>query len=59
LRKELEIVRTKCRHGTKRTLSILSIALMAISDTFLLTRPQLIERLVLCLRDAGAGSLCC
>lgn len=58
LRKELEIVRTKCRHGTKRTLSILSIALMTISDTFLLTRPQLIKRLVLCLRDAVAGSLC-
>ena len=46
LREELEIVRSKCRHGTKRTLSVLSIALMAISDTFLFSRTQLIKVLV-------------
>lgn len=58
LRKQLEIVRTRCRHGTKRTLSVLSIALMAISDSFLLTRPELIRRLVLCLTDAVTGNFC-
>ncbi|MFH0795809.1 MAG: transposase [Candidatus Omnitrophota bacterium] len=50
LRKEVEIVRKKCRHGTTRTLSVLSIALMAITDTFLLTRTDLIKTLVLCFR---------
>ena len=51
LRKEVEIVRKKCRHGTTRTLSVLSMALMAITDTFLLSRRELIKTLVSCLRD--------
>ncbi|OIO33993.1 MAG: hypothetical protein AUJ76_04385 [Candidatus Omnitrophica bacterium CG1_02_41_171] len=51
LRKEVEIVRRTARHGTKRTLSVLSIALMAITDTFLLNRTNLIKVLVDCLRS--------
>jgi len=51
LRKEVEILRTKPRHGTKRTLSVLSIALMAITDTFLLNRANLIKVLVDSLRS--------
>lgn len=50
LRKKLEIVRHRARHGTKRTLSVLSLALMAITDTFLLNRLNLIKVLVDCLR---------
>ncbi|MCK4419252.1 transposase [Candidatus Aerophobetes bacterium] len=49
LRKRIEILRSKARHGTKRTLSILTISLFAISDTFLLTRDNLINILVECL----------
>ena len=50
LHKKLEIVRHKVRHGTKRTLSVLSLALMAITDTFLLNRFNLTKVLVNCLR---------
>lgn len=50
LRKKLEIVRHRARHGSKRTLSVLSLALMAITDTFLLNRLNLIKVLVDCLR---------
>jgi len=50
LRKKLEIVRHRVRHGTKRTLSVLSLALMAITDTFLLNRLNLIKVLVDCLK---------
>jgi len=50
LRKKLEIVRHRARHGTKRTLSVLSLALMAITDTFLLNRLNLIKVLVDCLK---------
>ena len=55
LRKEVEVVRSKCRHGTKRTLSVLSIALMAISDTFLFNRANLIKVLIFCLRKLQDG----
>lgn len=50
LRKKLEIVRHKARHGTKRTLSVLSLALMAITDTFLLNNCNLTKVLVNCLK---------
>lgn len=50
LHKKLEIVRHRVRHGTKRTLSVLSLALMAITDTFLLNRFNLTKVLVNCLR---------
>lgn len=48
LRKRIEIIRSKARHGTRRTLSILTISLFAISDTFLLTRANLINLLTEC-----------
>jgi len=57
LRKKLEIVRYRARHGTKRTLSVLSLALMAITDTFLLSRFNLIKVLVDCLRKLGENQL--
>jgi len=49
LRKELEVLRKKPRHGTRRTLSVLSIALMAVTDSFLLTLANLMKILVQCL----------
>ena len=55
LREELEVLRSKCRHGTKRTLSVLSIALMAISDSFLFSRTQLIKVLVYYFRKMVEG----
>ena len=45
LRKRIEILRSKVRHGTRRTLNVLTISLFAISDTFLLTRDNLINTL--------------
>ncbi len=48
LRKIIEVPRSKARHGTKRTLSVLTISLFAISDTFLLTRDNLISTLTQC-----------
>jgi len=48
LRKRIEILRSKARHGTRRTLSVLTISLFAISDTFLLTRDNLINILTHC-----------
>jgi len=48
LRKRVEILRSKARHGTKKTLSVLTISLFAISDTFLLTRDNLINALTEC-----------
>jgi transposase len=48
LRKRIEILRSKARHGTRRTLSVLTIFLFAISDTFLLTRDNLFSILVEC-----------
>ncbi|MBA7652026.1 hypothetical protein ES703_59855 [subsurface metagenome] len=53
LRKKLEIVRHRARHGTKRTLSVLSLALMAITDTFLLNDCNLTKVLVNCLKKLG------
>lgn len=48
LRKRIEIPRSKARHGTRRTLSILTISLFAISDTFLLSRNNLPNILTEC-----------
>lgn len=48
LRKRIEILRPKARHGTRRTLSVLTVSLFAISDTFLLTRDNLINILTEC-----------
>ena len=49
LRKELEVLRKEPRHGTRRTLSVLSIALMAVTDSFLLTLSNLMKILAQCL----------
>ena len=49
LRKRIEILRSKARHGTRKTLSVLTISLFAISDTFLFARDNLINILVECL----------
>ena len=46
LRKRIEILRSKPRHGTRKTLSVLTISLFAISDTFL--RDNLINTLTEC-----------
>jgi len=51
LRKRIEILRPKARHGTRRTLSVLTVSLFAISDTFLLTRDNLINILTECLNQ--------
>jgi len=48
LRKKIEIPRSKARHGTRKTLSVLTVSLFAISDTFLLTRDNLINILTEC-----------
>jgi len=57
LRRKLEIVRHRARHGTKQTLSILSLALMAITDTFLLNNFNLANVLVGCLKKLREGQL--
>lgn len=48
LRKRIEILRSRPRHGTTKTLSVLTISLFAISDTFFLARDNLINILVEC-----------
>jgi len=48
LQKRIEILRSKARHGTRKTLSILTISLFALSDSFLLTRDNLINILTHC-----------
>ena len=48
LRKRIEIPRSKARHGTRKTLSVLTISLFAISDTFLFARDNLINILTEC-----------
>jgi|GEM_PF-1808013 len=48
LRKRIEILRSKARHGTRKTLSVLTISLFALSDSFLLTRDNLINILTHC-----------
>ena len=48
LRKKIEILRPKARHGTRKTLSVLTISLFAISDTFLLIRHNLVTILTEC-----------
>lgn len=48
LRKRIEILRSKARHGTRKTLSVLTVSLFAISDTFLLARDNLFSILVEC-----------
>jgi hypothetical protein len=55
LRKKIEIPRKKCRHGTRRTLSVLSIALLMITDSFLLTFTELMKVLSSILSSSTQG----
>jgi len=57
LRKHLEILRRKKRHGTRRTLSVLSIALIAVTDSFLLNRTNLMSVLADCLMRMREGQV--
>jgi hypothetical protein len=57
LRNRFEIQRRRARHGTRRTLSILSIALMAITDSFLLSRANVISVLSECLLAMRRGQV--
>lgn len=57
LRCELEILRTKKRHGTRRTLSVLSIALLAVTDSLLLSRTNLRSLLADCLMSLRRGQV--
>lgn len=57
LRKQLEILRGKARHGTRRTLSVLSIALIAVTDSFLLSRTNLMSVLADCLMKMREGQV--
>lgn len=57
LRREIEVLRRKSRHGTRRTLSVLSIALMAVTDTFLLSRANLICVLSGCVLKLREGDV--
>lgn len=57
LRKQLEILRRKARHGTRRTLSVLSIALIAMTDSFLLNQTNLMSVLAECLMRMREGQV--
>ena len=57
LRRELEILRKRARHGTRRTLSVLSIALMTVTDYFLLNRTNLMSVLADCLMRMRQGQI--
>lgn len=57
LRRELEILRTRVRHGTRRTLSVLSIALMTVTDSLLLSRTNLMSVLADCLMRLRQGQV--
>lgn len=51
-RKEIEVLRSKKRHGTRRTLSILTIAIFLISDSYLLDLPNLFTLLSSLIRSS-------
>lgn len=54
-RKRTEVLRKKRRHGTRRTLSVLSIALLMASDSFLLTLSNLMALLASILNSSTSG----
>jgi len=58
LRKQIEVLRKRRRHGTRRTLSVLTIALFMATDSFLLTLSNLMKLLVSILSSSTYG-LCC
>lgn len=55
LRKHVEVLRKKCRHGTRRTLSVLSVALFMATDSFLLSLPNLMTFLASVLSSSTNG----
>ncbi len=57
LRKRIEVLRKRRRHGTRRTLSVLSVALFMATDSFLLTLSNLMALLASIL-SSSTGGLC-
>lgn len=54
-RKQIEVLRKRRRHGTRRTLSVLSIALYMATDSFLLTLPHFMSMLASILSSSTNG----
>jgi hypothetical protein len=55
LRKQIEVLRKRRRHGTRRTLSVLTVALFMATDSFLLTLHNLMVLLSSILRSSING----
>ncbi|MCX6578473.1 MAG: IS4 family transposase [Candidatus Aminicenantes bacterium] len=55
LRRELEILRKHARHGTRRTLSRLFVALLVVTDPLLLSLSNLTQMIKDCLLDLRCG----
>jgi len=55
LRRELEILRNHARHGTRRTLSRLFVALLVVTDPLLLSLSNLTQMIKDCLLDLRSG----
>ena len=55
IRKDIEVLRKKRRHGTRRSLSVLTVALYMATDSFLLSLSNLMKLLVSILNSAVNG----
>lgn len=55
LRREIEVLRRRARHGTRRTLSSLSLALMVVADPLLLSFSNLTQLLKSSLQTLRSG----
>jgi hypothetical protein len=55
LRREMEILRKHARHGTRRTLSRLFVALLVVTDPLLLSLSTLTQMIKDCLLDLRCG----
>jgi transposase len=55
LRREMEILRKHARHGTRRTLSRLFVALLVVTDPLLLSLSNLTQMIKDCLLDLRSG----
>ena len=55
LRREMEILRNHARHGTRRTLSRLFMALLVVTDPLLLSLSNLTQMIKDCLLDLRSG----
>lgn len=58
IRKQTEVLRKTRRHGTRRTLSVLTVALLMATDSLLLTLSNLMKFLA-SIVSSSAGGLCC